>query len=182
MNSQYFKIAITPEQIESDEPRLIQEALLSGFDYVHLRHPDASLRDMRNLIESISPRYHSRLKLHGHFELLHSFNLGGVHLNSRCPSAPQQFTGSISRSCHSIDELFEVKDCEYVTLSPIFDSISKQGYKSAFSDEDLRRLSQVRNVPVIALGGVTPERVKLLEPYGFSGYAVLGALRSFLDL
>lgn len=181
MTHRLLKIAITPELIEPDEHLLIRQALGSGFHYVHLRHPGASLRDMRNLIEAIPARLHPRLKLHGHFDLLHSFNIGGVHLNSRCPSAPPGYRGNISCSCHSIEELKGLSGMEYATLSPIFDSISKHGYRAKFTPDDLRRLDDVTNVPVIALGGITPERVDALAGYNFSGYAVLGALRRFID-
>lgn len=181
MTDRPLKIAITPELIEPDEPQLIRQALAGGFDYVHLRHPSASLRDMRNLIEAVPAHLHPRLKLHGHFDLIHSFNLGGVHLNSRCPSAPAGYTGKISCSCHLIDELVDLCGMEYATLSPIFDSISKSGYTARFTSEQLRRLDEITNVAVIALGGVTPERVGQLADYNFSGYAVLGALRRFID-
>ncbi|MDE5800988.1 MAG: thiamine phosphate synthase [Paramuribaculum sp.] len=181
MTDRPLKIAITPELIEPDEPQLIRQALAGGFDYVHLRHPGASLRDMRNLIEAIPAHLHPRLKLHGHFDLLHSFNLGGVHLNKRCPAAPAGYRGKVSCSSHSIDELTGLEGIEYATLSPIFDSISKIGYTSRFTPDQLRRLDEITNVAVIALGGITPERVDLLADYNFSGYAVLGALRRFID-
>ena len=43
---------------------------------------------------------------------------------------------------------------DYVWLSPIFDSISKSGYESAFRDKDeLRRLVAGCPAPVYALGG-----------------------------
>lgn len=181
MTAESIRIAITPQDITSDEPALVAQALHSGFTYVHLRHPSASMRDMRNLIEAIPANLHHRIKIHGHFDLVHSFNLGGLHLNSRCPVAPVGYVGALSRSCHTIEEVMMARDMVYVTLSPIFDSISKPGYCSAFTPEQLRRLDVVRHTPVIALGGVTPDNVELLCPYNFSGYAVLGALHQFLD-
>ena len=64
----------------------------------------------------------------------------------------------------------------YVFLSPIFDSISKQGYRSAFDDATLKKASAegIIGQKVVALGGVTRERVALLEKYGFGGAAMLG--------
>ena len=57
----------------------------------------------------------------------------------------------MSRSCHSIDELRKCIGLAYATLSPIFDSISKQGYHSAFTGETLSALDDIPT-PVIALG------------------------------
>lgn len=74
----------------------------------------------------------------------------------------------------------ECGDCDYVTLSPIFDSISKEGYNSKFNKKDLIFLdkngSSVVTTKVVALGGVTPERVDIVRQLGFDGFAVLGAL------
>ena len=59
-----------------------------------------------------------------------------------------------------------------MTLSPVFDSISKQGYRSAFDPDSLRPWLEGKRV--VALGGVTPERIPLLRDAGFSGAAMLG--------
>lgn len=167
-----IRIAITPEEEIADEAKVITKLLDSGdFDIVHLRHPGASLRDIKRIIENIPPRLHSRLRLHGHFELIYEFNLGGLHLNSRCPVPPANYSGPVSRSCHSIEELNRYPECDYLTLSPIFDSISKPGYRSAFTPEELRTIPPGR---VIALGGITPERIAELAGYPFAGYAMLG--------
>lgn len=64
---------------------------------------------------------------------------------------------------------------DYVTLSPVFDSISKSGYMAAYSHEELLRLSGAPT-KVIALGGVNPERIDFLKRYNFTGFAMLGAL------
>lgn len=62
----------------------------------------------------------------------------------------------------------------YATLSPIFDSISKQGYKAAFNFDELQSALSKLKLPVIALGGVTPEKIPLLTTLGFKGAAMLG--------
>jgi thiamine-phosphate pyrophosphorylase len=174
-----LKIAITPVEIFDTEADFIVTILQAGWDYVHLRHPGASLREMRNLIEAIPQRYHRQLRLHGHFELLNEFNLGGIHLNSRCPRPPQNYIGLISRTCHSIAELYDNLQLDFLTLSPIFDSVSKQGYHAAFSPDELTTIPEGK---VIALGGVTPQRIDELSHYPFIGYAVLGYLFNAADI
>lgn len=176
-----LQIYITPEEISDHETAKVIKVLDAGWHMVHLRHPSASLRDMQRLIESIPMRYHRRLRIHGHFELVTEFNLGGLHLNRRCPTAPPYYSGPISRSCHTIDEVRASTDCDYVTLSPVFDSISKQGYKAAFSHRQLIELNEIPSPRVIALGGVTPQLAEELSRYNFSGYAVKGAIDQFLN-
>lgn len=169
-----LRIAITPEEEHPREAGMVSAILDAGWDYVHLRHPGAGLRDIKRIIESVPQKYHCRLRLHGHFELLNEFNLGGVHLNRRCPSLPAGYTGAFSRSCHSVDEIAGCTGEDYVTLSPVFDSVSKHGYHAAFSESELMRVPVGR--PVVALGGITPDRVAELRRYPFAGYAVLGYL------
>lgn len=171
-----LRVAITPELTDEAREHLHVRAILdAGWDRVHLRHPSAQLADMRRLIERIPQRYHQRLVVHGHFELVNSFNLGGLHLNRRCPTPPALYRGPLSRSCHSISEAADSKGMTYVTLSPIFDSISKEGYGRRFTDSELRQLDGV-TTPVIALGGVTARLIPALRDYNFSGFAMLGAL------
>lgn len=175
VDSDFRLIAITAENPVPEEAKKIVFLLRSGFFRVHLRHPAASRREMRDLIEAIPLELHKRILLHGHFDLAADFNLGGLHLNQRCPVPPPFYRGGLSRSCHSIKEVEASEGMDYVTLSPVFDSISKKGYRSAFSADDLSSLSSL-NIPVIALGGVNFNNITELGKYNFSGAAMLGTL------
>ena len=66
--------------------------------------------------------------------------------------------------------------CHYVFLSPIFDSISKKGYKHSFFNKDLEEagINGIINERVVALGGVTPEYIPQLRAWNFGGAAFLG--------
>lgn len=170
------RIAITPEILDGrTEPLLIRTILESGWDRVHLRHPAASRNEIQRVIEAIPQELHGRIVLHGHFDLVNYFNLGGLHLNHRCQTAPANYHGALSKSCHSIDEVNRSADYNYVMLSPIFDSISKLGYRSAFTSKELSALPRA-SVPVIALGGIDPSRIASVREFGFDGFAMLGAL------
>ncbi len=81
-----------------------------------------------------------------------------------------------SRSCHTIQELYENMDLDYVTLSPIYDSVSKEGYSSNFSYEELLAAKKDGRVcpKTVALGGITPDKIAELYYLGFGGIAVLG--------
>jgi hypothetical protein len=84
---------------------------------------------------------------------------------------------------------------DYCFLSPVYDSISKAGYRSAgfLCDDDGggdeggrragsgggRRLAAAlarAPLPVLALGGVAPGKLRELRAAGFAGAAVLGAV------
>ncbi len=173
-----MRISVTPVDITPDEPQMIARVLDADWDMVHLRHPAASLAEMRRLIEAVPQRYHSRLRLHGHFTLASEFNLGGLHLNSRCPAPPAFYSGPLSRSCHTVDEVIDSRGYDYVTLSPIFRSVSKPGYgkSSGFNASELERIDKMRPTSVIALGGITPATLPELTRMPFQGFATLGYL------
>ena len=153
------------------------EALRRLFDglecRVHLRKPGSAEEDMRRLVESLPEELRPRLTLQEHLQLAPEYGVGGVHPTSRFPEIPPCWRGLVSRSCHSLDEVAACQDADYLFLSPIFDSISKSGYRSAFTDAQLRSASEIDG-HVYALGGVRPENFPLLKEYGFGGAALLG--------
>ena len=171
MEDNFIKIAITRPEFFSREAALINEILKNDMAlYVHIRKPFANKEEIKNLIKEINPEFHCRLKLHDHFELMEDFALGGIHLNSRNPESYPDVK-SISISYHSINEINKMNVYDYFFISPIFDSISKKGYKAAFDLEELSKIIKGKNA--IALGGVTPKKFPLLKKLGFSGAALL---------
>ncbi|MCH5233209.1 MAG: thiamine phosphate synthase [Muribaculaceae bacterium] len=170
--SHFLVIAITSAETIVNEALKITNILDKGeADIVHIRKPSWSMEQTANLIEKIPAGFHPRLKIHDHFTLMDIFNLHGVHLNNRNPQA-NGYDKNLSKSCHSLEELTDWNRYEYMTLSPIFDSISKVGYRSAFNVKDIA--SSIKGKNVIALGGVNPDKFPLLRETGFKGAAMSG--------
>ena len=144
-------IAVTPPAFHDGEAAFISRLLAGGVDVVHLRKPGSAEAECAGLLEALSEDERARVVVHDHFGLAARYGLMGIHLNSRNPSVPEGFRGQLSRSCHSLEEVRRFKpECGYVFLSPVFDSISKQGYASAFSAGDLHRAAPELNVLVLA--------------------------------
>ncbi len=168
---------ITSEVELPNEHRLIDQLFELGMERLHIRKPTMDRETMYRYLSALPEKWHRRLVLHDHHELACEFEVGGIHLNHRNPIAVKSFSGSVSRSCHSLDELGSL-DTDYCFLSPLFDSLSKQGYRSAFSEEELsaaRDRGWINN-RVVALGGITPESLSKVKEWGFGGVAVLGYL------
>lgn len=172
-------IVITKSEFFTSEAEQIESLLRSGkADVIHIRKPEASESDVERLICSLPKELYGRLVLHDHHQLALRYGLRGIHLNSRNPERLQGFDGTVSVSCHSIAELAERKKegFDYLSLSPIFDSISKVGYKAAFTPEELEDAHSkgIIDSRVMALGGVTFNRVKEVLEMGFGGAMILG--------
>lgn len=189
-------IVITSPDFIPNEAQRIRELFDCGADILHLRKPGASAADCARLLDDLPADCLRRIVVHDHFTLYRDYGLRGIHLNRRNPSVPSFVAAaddsptpfvsdnsalssrpSVSASCHSIAEAAAKKaDVDYVFLSPIFDSISKQGYQAAYSDGALREAAAdgIIDSRVIALGGITSERIPMLRRWHFGGAAFLG--------
>lgn len=175
MDDSFKIIGVTLPAIAYGEARLIELMLREGIGRMHIRKPDATCAQMEQLIEAIHPDLRPRLSLHSHHHLAVKYGTG-IHLNAAHPAPPEGYQGILSRSCHSFKELEEWQPLtSYCFLSPIFDSISKTGYASAFTPQQIAASNSV-GAKTIALGGITPQRFNELRQLGFGGAAMLGYL------
>ena len=175
----FMVIVITKPGFFSGEAKRISWLLTSGAaDIIHIRKPQAELADVERLIQELPARLYDRLVLHDHQQLALKYHLRGVHLNSRNPEPPAEWGGAVSISCHSLEELALARrqPYAYISLSPIFDSISKPGYHSAFTAQQIAqaRAQGLIDHRVMALGGVTFNQVKSVLNMGFGGAMILG--------
>lgn len=173
-------IVITTPRAFPDEARRITQMLASGMvDRIHIRKPEFTETQLGSLLDDIPSELYPKLSLHDHLHLAVRYNLGGVHLNRRNPSVPDGFRGLVSRSCHSLEEVGQNTGAvNYCFLSPLFDSLSKPGYRAAIPfDQAAKFLSSHKgeSPEVFALSGVTPGNIHLLSHLGFDGGAILGS-------
>ena len=143
-----------------------------------IREPDLDLSTVEVWLGALmqaGARVRLHLKTPGAVDLARRFGLG-VHLASTGDGAPQGLP--FSQSCHSVSQArgaFE-HGAEFVFLSPAFRPHSKP--------DDLRQTWGVERLaeaqrglgPVLALGGITPERAVALRSAGVHGVAVLGGV------
>jgi thiamine monophosphate synthase len=105
-----------------------------------------------------------------------------VHL-SATEDFPQPRPSLVGRSCHHAGDVDRALDekCDYVFVSPVYETASKPGYGPGLGPTGLatlcRRSQPLRSgqgLPVYALGGVLPERVAECRKAGAYGVAVMG--------
>ena len=188
-----------PTAIENEHQYLI-ELFEKEIDFLHVRKENFSFGEMVAYINDIPNEFHNRIMMHDHYSLIGEFDLAGINLNrksigelvleeevDKCFIQPLVLTSKgievnrtlakhVSYSAHNFKEIQNLFiQTDYVFLSPVFDSISKDGYKSAFTDlEELKRELSAINKSVVALGGIKSDKISLCEDLGFNGYARLG--------
>ncbi|MDO4171537.1 MAG: thiamine phosphate synthase [Prevotellaceae bacterium] len=169
---------ITRPAFFCDEAQQAARLLMRGdAGLLHIRKPQSCEEEVEALVIQLADEWRDRLVLHDYFHLAVRYGLHGVHLNSRNPLPPAGWHGSVSRSCHTLEEVRRYKTaCTYVSLSPIFDSVSKQGYHSAFSREQIAAAVHDGTIDnkVYALGGVRFSMLEEVRAMGFGGAMILG--------
>ena len=171
-------IVISAPESVNKEAEIISLLIENGLEYYHLRKPEWDLKTTSYFLKTVSSDTYSHIVIHDHYELIEEFGLLGSHHNKR--NSENIYGNNFSVSCHSIEEIPEWRNITkgYIFLSPIFQSISKEGYGNGFSENDLRYASanKIIDKSVIALGGITKENIGLVKEYGFGGCAVLGTI------
>ncbi|MDE6668855.1 MAG: thiamine phosphate synthase [Muribaculaceae bacterium] len=163
-----------PDHEAEDEADRIRYMLKSGIvDRVHIRKPEWDSGRIEKLIRTIGNDLHHLLSVHSCPELLKMYPALGYHF-SALRSVPSRRPSVLSYSCHTPEEVYQKgNECDYVTLSPVFDSISKQGYKAAAFGADIE-YTALQTTLTVALGGVTPVHFGELRRRGYRGAAMLG--------
>ena len=181
-------IAITPPHAIENEVVIIKRLLGNSVDIVHLRKHQSEFERidviayLREILSALTLEERSRVIIHDYPQLYYEFTLRGIHVNKNVTSLPQNYTGYKTRSCHSFEEVLKYKnEYNYLFLSPIFDSISKPDYKSPFTHDALQKasLEGIIDKKVIALGGVTFDKIPYLQSLNFGGVAMIGGIYEF---
>jgi thiamine-phosphate pyrophosphorylase len=173
-------ILITPPETVTHELETIVQFFEVGLDFLHVRKPGWSDEQVVSYLRKLPSRFLNRVALHGNSKIAVENNLGGIHHKSDESLNNQliNWKGRLSRSTHSYEEITEFGNAyDYYFLSPIFDSISKTGYKSSFDLSELKSFLRIeRGYEIIALGGVDDSNVMLCQDFGFDGIALMGAI------
>ena len=103
----------------------------------------------------------------------------GVHLTeARIPDEPigAPLTLEVAASVHSLDAIQKAyrAGVSFAVYGPIFEPKSKRATPVGL--ESLRRVSRVAPLPLLALGGITPERVNSCIDAGAAGVACISSV------
>lgn len=151
-----------------DEALVVHELFAAGLEVLLVRKP--SVTDSAALLDQIDTRFHAKIILAGHMELLERYNVMGFHMSERL-RLNHTFARPACCISTSVHEAVEPPgQWDYLLLGPVFDSISKPGYHG--------RLASFGAIPrrTIAIGGVDAGNVGQLKVAGFAGAALLGTV------
>ncbi len=165
---------------------VVRDFLRAGGTVVSLRGGQATDQEILTVGKEIGALVYSVggvFLIHRRVDLALLLACDGVHLPSTGMSRrqAQQLLGRsalIGRSCHTAEE---VERCEregwaFVTLGPVFESVSKAGYGPTMTLDEFGVIARSVALPVFALGGVLPENAGSCIEIGAAGVAVVGGI------
>ena len=85
---------------------------------------------------------------------------------------------AIGASVHSLEDAIdaEVRGADWITFGPVYDTPSKRRWGAPQGLERLRKVAGAVRIPVVAIGGITPERVAAVREAGAAGVAAIAAI------
>jgi thiamine-phosphate pyrophosphorylase len=160
-------------------------AARAGVDLVQIRERtlDAAsllelLRRVRDVVEETGPR----VLVNDRVDVAIAGAADGVHLPSAAPSCarvraivPDGFL--IGRSVHSEAEAIAAAaagGCDYLIFGTVYESRSKPAGHPVAGIDALARVCHAVGLPVLAIGGITVERIPEVVAAGAAGVAAIG--------
>jgi thiamine-phosphate pyrophosphorylase len=172
-------IIMTKSTFFVEEDKILTTLFEEGMENLHLYKPGAEPIYSERLLSLLSEEYYKHITVHDHFYLRDEYKLRGIHLNNANDPLPNGYRGDVSRTCHSIDELYQAKrQSRYVFLKTIFDSQSNPNDTQSFTEEDLRAAAKQGLIDrhVYALGGLNLDNIRMVKDLGFGGVCICGDL------
>jgi thiamine-phosphate pyrophosphorylase len=160
----------------------------AGVDAVQLREKDLPVRRLLELGRRMAERLPAGIVLlvNGRLDVALGCGATGVHLPaSSLPLARVRRRFSdlvIGVSTHRLDEVVAARDggADYVAFGPVFAPTTKASSSPPTGIDALARAAAL-GIPVLALGGVTLERLPELVAAGAAGVAAIGAFQPGAD-
>lgn len=181
-------VVSSPDKFNSEIDH-VKSLLEAGLPIFHVRKPKFSARKMKAYLSMIPEKFHSRLVIHSHHELALKFNIKGIHLTERHRNQTLMLWWklrklrwkkpelSITASFHSLEKMnSDNGQYDYVFFSPVFRPISKKHKAPKYSHDQIRQGLHNCRFKVVALGGVSLDRLESVVDMGFQGVAMLGEI------
>ncbi len=179
----------------------MEACLAAGLRGVQLREKDLPVRDLLDLASTLcgaTRKHGARLIVNDRADVALAAGADGVQrTHESLPVAVLRAIGGarllVGASVHSLDEARGAAEegADFLVFGPVYDTPSKRVYGPPQGLEALRRVAGEIARPVLAIGGITPARVREVLAAGATGVGVISAIlaaerpadatRAFLD-
>lgn len=179
---------LTDFHLQQQRPHaeLARLAIRGGADTIQFRQKHGGIQNI--LIEARKVAKVCRdasipLIVDDRIDVMQAIDANGVHLGqedfpvdeARTILGPEAIIGATATKTKQVIEAYE-KGADYVGFGPVFPTTSKRNPKSVKGPEGVRQASEAVPIPIIAIGGITHDRVRPALEAGAHGVAVLSAV------
>jgi thiamine-phosphate pyrophosphorylase len=165
--------------------RLVEAAVHAGVDLIQIRERDLHTRDLMTLAVRcvvVAGGTGAKIVLNDRVDVALAAEADGVHLRSDSLEAALvrrlvQPGSIVGRSVHAAEEARGVAGrggVDYLIFGTVFSSASKAGPHALSGLDELARACAAAPVPVLAIGGIVPERAEVVARAGAGGIAGIG--------
>lgn len=158
------------------------EAVDAGVDLIQIREPGLEAAELATLVTQVvrvAEGSRTRVVVNDRLDVAMACGAHGVHL--RGDSVPPARARSIAvpgfligRSVHGVSEAAEVAPhVDYVIAGTVFPTSSKPGRTELLGLNGLSAIAAAVRVPVLAIGGITMDRVGEIARNGAAGVAAV---------
>lgn len=160
-----------------------REASRAGVDLIQLREPALDAAALSALVVQLVELTHTtktRVVVNDRVDVALACGAGGVHL--RGDSIPPERARSIAppgfligQSVRGVDEAVRAaRHVDYLIAGTVFPTTSKPGLRQHLGVEGLSAIARAARVPVLAIGGVSMDRIEAVAGAGAAGIAAIG--------
>ena len=178
--------AVTPDARTTRDELIGLEAQLdaaceAGVDLIQVRERDIDGGALSAFVRRLVTRSPAgtRIVVNDRADVAGAAAAAGVHLRADGPPASRVRTAAwgpwlIGRSIHTSDEAAGANDADYLIFGTVFPSRSKPEGSPVSGIDGLGAACTASRLPVLAIGGISPDRVDACRAAGAAGVAAIG--------
>lgn len=177
---------ITCDHPELKVSEIVRMACESGVRWIQLRMKDHSkdkILEVAYELRAITHAYNAALIINDHAEVALKSGADGVHLGKKdmSPSEARRILGDsmiIGGTANTLEDvmLLTKEGVDYIGAGPFRFTTTKKDLSPVLGCEGLRQLANASGVPVIAIGGIRVEDIKILDNTAIHGVAVASSI------
>jgi thiamine-phosphate pyrophosphorylase len=170
---------------------VVRRSLEGGVRFVQLREKDLSSSELYRLaveLRCLTNDFAARLIINDRPDIALAVDADGVHIGvSSLPvDAVRKVLGRnkiIGYSAHAVDEALRAQaaGADFVTFGPVYPTPSKAAYGAPCGVKKLAAAAAALEIPVIALGGISPANISETLSANVRGIAVISAIMAAAD-
>ena len=163
---------------------ILKTAIKTGISLIQIREkklPARLIFELTSKVVKLADNSKTKILINERADIALAAKADGVHLTSKAiptefirRNFPKDFI--IGVSTHSLEKAESAKSngADFVTFSPIFPTASKAKYGEPQGVEKLKEVcAELKDFPIIALGGIDETNYKMVLESGASGFAAI---------